>query len=123
MAVSELWVTRWRKAGIPEEIVERFYTCWGVPPEKVTQAMINDDGRMGLGKLSIPYSPEEVKIHDWETLLHALGYPITSNWETESKFAGHTMERAVGDILYIAAVPVIIVAGTVVASVMWWWRD
>lgn len=119
--MKQLWVIRWRSAGVPESVVTRFYERYGAPPEGLTQQVIQDDGRMGIGVLSIPYSPAEVRVHDLEMLLDKLGFPITSIAQTQEEFGEGTLKAGgLGAIIAATAIPVAVVGCLAGAGIMAW---
>lgn len=114
MKIKPFWVTAWRAEGIPEDVIDRFYKRYGAPSPELTEAILNDDNLMGVGKLSIPYTNDEVKRHDIEMLLAKLGYPITTNLETQGEFVEETLERTGKAVVYaVLGVPIAVVGGTV----------
>jgi hypothetical protein len=108
------WVAKWREGGVPADITRKFYELYGVPSEKLTFLMINDDKRIGIGWLSLPYSNQEITSHDLRMLLARENLPIASVIEIQSDFLGGTLWRGVKSLAFaIAAVPVAVVGATV----------
>lgn len=107
---------------MPEDIIQRFYRCHGAPPEHVTRAIIADDGQAGIGKLKLGTS-EAVKRHDLEMLLAKMGYPITSNAQTQGSFLGRSIKQT-AEHLYLAPRDLVFgVIGASVGAVIWAVRD
>lgn len=120
--MSELWVTAWRKNGIPEDIIIRFYQKYGEPPLALTYKILTDDNRIGIGKLSLPYTNDEVTHHDLEMLLSKFGYPITSIAETQLDFATKTLEHGAGDLIFGVLSPGIALVGAGAGLAIMIWR-
>lgn len=112
MKIKPFWVTAWRAEGIPEDVIVRFYERYGAPSPELTEAILSDDNRMGIGKLSIDYTNEDIRRHDKEMFLAEHGFPITTNLETQAEFLEENVKRAVSGILWgIIGVPVGVVGG------------
>lgn len=101
------------QAGVPDEVIQGLKDGYLVLPETVVSALIDDDGLCGIGPISFGNSPE-CRIHDFETLLESLGYPITTNSETMFKFQGGSIKTGLlglRDVLL--TVPKIVIGGGV----------
>lgn len=119
VTTKPFWVTAWRSEGIPEDVIVRFYERYGAPSPDLTEAILSDDNRMGIGKLSIPYSNLEVKRHDIEMLLDKLGYPIRSIAEIQIDFAADTLERGAKGLAFATvAIPIAVVGSVVGGAIM-----
>lgn len=114
MKLADLWVIRWRKAGISERVIGAFYHLHGAPSDKVSAWVLNDDRKIGIWVLQLPYSNEEIADHDVGMLLRQLGFSIESVTETQGRFIGRTLLRGVQGAIYaVVAVPIALVGGAV----------
>lgn len=117
----KLWVTQWREAKIPEQIIRAFYDKYGVPSPELTEVLIKDKVTIGLGKLSLPYTNPEVTMHDYRMLLAKLGWPVSSIAETQIDFATETLERGAKGLAFATvAIPIAVVGSVVGAGIMIW---
>lgn len=115
----KLWVTEWRNAGIPENIIREFYDKYGVPTPELTEALINDDRMIGIGKLTLPYSNDEIIQHDIRMLLSKLGWPISSAVQIQTDFAADTLERGAKGLAFATvAIPIAVVGSVVGGAIM-----
>lgn len=116
------WVTRWRAAGIDEQIIDKFYVMHGVPPDWLTQKILNDDKRAGIGPIKLDSSPS-IANHDIEMLLAKEGYAVTGNFQTQGRFVGGIIgEGIVGLLTASRALPYALIGGTV-GGIIWAVRE
>jgi hypothetical protein len=116
------WIQRWMDAEVPYEIINRFYDIYGAPPSYITEAIIEDEFQAGIGPIKLGTS-EAVKRHDLEMLLAKLGYPITSNAQTQGSFLGRSLKQT-AEHLYLAPRDLVFgVIGASVGAVIWVVRD
>lgn len=116
------WVTTWRRARIPDDIINKFYKIYGEPLPEITEAVIMDDGRIGIWKFSWNYTNNEVTHHDLEMLLSKLGYPITTIAETQLDFAAKTLQHGAKDLIFGVLSPEIALIGSLVGLGIMIWR-
>lgn len=112
-----------RNQHVPEWIIERLGVLYEDIPGHIIYELIEDDNRMGIGKLSVPYSNEETRTHDLVMLLHKKGYSIETNFNAQKQFALDTLERGVKGLGFAAVAFPVAVVGSVVGGAIWVFRD
>ena len=109
------WVRRWETAGVPDDVIHKFYRLYGEPPEELTVEVVNDDGQAGIGPIRLGTSPE-IRRHDWAMLLSKRGFPVETIAETQSIFLA-SMELSGVKHLYLAPRDVVFgIIGAVVGT-------
>lgn len=107
-----------RNAGVSPWIVDALGEKYPDIPGHIIYQIVNDDRRMGIGNLSIPYSNPEVSDHDTCMLLDRLGYRITTIAETQGRFFGGTILRGLRGAGFASVALPIAVVGSVVGGVI-----
>ena len=116
------WVSRWRDAGVSDRIIREFYTRYGQPEEGLTRLIENDDMRAGIGPIKLNTN-RAIADHDIEHLLHAVGYGISTNAQTQWRFFRRQMTSGVKGGIALVRDPVWALIGASVGGVIWAVRE
>jgi hypothetical protein len=116
------WIQRWKDAGVSERIIREFYSRYGQPEEGLTKLIEMDDGQAGIAGIKLGTS-EAIRQHDFEHLLHKLGYAVTTNAQTQGNFLRSKLRSGVTH-LYLAPRDIVFgIVGASVGGVIWLVRD
>lgn len=107
------WREAWKASGVSDWIIDQFEHRYGAPPIWLTELVVNDDKKCGIGKLTLGSSPDCAE-HDVIMLLDKHGFRIEPIAQTQYRFLVHSIAIGiVGAATAIVALPKGIVGATV----------
>ena len=119
MIKSEQYAEIWRQEGVSDDVISRAVRRYDELPLEVVRAVAIDDVWAGVWPILIKYTDEDIADHDHEFRLKQLGFPISTNLETNADLLVGQTKRAVRNILTL---PIILGTGIFgsLGGFIWW---
>jgi len=109
------WVWAWKRKGVSDEVIRRFYRKYGEPPLWLTERVLGDDAMCGIGPIRLGTN-RACASHDFEMLLDSLGYPVWGMFRTAGRYAAGSARIVVDGVFALVAGPVGTVAGVLIQA-------
>lgn len=115
------WQTQWERSGVSRWIIDRFEERYGTPTPLVFHTILNDDRLCGIDPFTFD-AFESCPDHDVCHRLKKLGFPVTTNLETQARFTKETLQEGAIKLIIGVAAPIVAVVGAIGGGILWFAR-